>query len=91
MPIETSTRNPMVSLQGTLLPYKEGVDYAYRSEVITAFQRGSTFNNRLMGRDTPCSIWDYAVGDMVKFKYAEGTKACFYRVTKSDFMKSGGE
>ena len=88
--VETSTRNPMVSLQGVLLPYKEGVDYAYRSEVITSFQNGSTFCHRLMGRDQPCSIWDYAVGDMVKFKYDNGKKACFYRVSKSDFMKDGG-
>lgn len=85
MAIESSTRNPAISLQGILLPAK-GIDYGYRTEAITAFQKGRTFEHHLLGKVQRVSIWDYAVGDMVKFRYDEHTKMAFYRVTKSDFI-----
>lgn len=75
-------KNPMISLQATLLPCN-GKEYSDRVEVLRAFQNGDTFNHVLMGRETPCSIWDYVEGDMVKIKYAVN-KAVFYRVTKID-------
>jgi hypothetical protein len=71
------------SSQATLTP-AYGRDYKSKKEVLTDFRDGKDFVYNHFRRVTYCSIRDYGVGQMVKFRYNSSRDACFYTVADID-------
>jgi len=73
--------------EGTLTP-AYGRDYSNKAEAITDFREGKDFKGNWPQGSTLCSIRDGMIGELVKIRYNRRTKAVFYTITDSDYMRS---
>lgn len=77
------------SSMATLTP-AYGRDYKTKAEAIADFRDGKDFvYNHFREKATYISIREYEAGQMVKIRFDQRRKACFYNVVERDLRNKG--